>query len=237
MGELALAAILGILVFVFLTVRQKITNKKAKRIEEELPNEAKAIKCLYKREYKELHSLGAKIFFFDYHLKPGHIVALTKQSLIFNNQFIRKYITPPKTNSSIRFFADRIVSVTTTSSTKNKSVVGRAVVGGAVAGGVGAVVGAMSGLSDGGQKTVTQTHSHRTDKFHLVISCQNHKFTCNYIQINNKIIEQLGIPKCSINKVDDSIFSNEYYTLFETHSLDDGDLQNILNYIENAISI
>ena len=236
MKELALAVLLAILYCVFLSIRQNFTNKKAKKREEELPNEAKIIECLYNQKCKELHSLGAKIAFFDYNLEPGHIVVLTKKSLIFNNQFVRKYVTPPKTNSSIKFFTNKIVTVTTTSSTKNKSVVGRAVVGGAIAGGAGAVVGAMSGLSDGGKKTVTQTHSHGTDKFHFMISCQNHKFTCHYMQINNKIIEQLGTPKCSINKVDDSRFSNKYYTLFETHRLDDGDLQNIHDFIKNAIS-
>ena len=234
---IALAVFIGMCLYYF------ATNKIAKRKEENLPDEAKILECLEGTPQKNmgntLHSLGAKMIFYDSDFMCSHpnIVVLTKQSIFFKSQFIKKYVTPPKTKSSIRFSTQKIVYSETKEVTKNKSVVGRAVAGGAIAGGVGAVVGAMSGLSNDGKKTVTQTNSYSTDLFRLIISCKTEKFTCYNILIDNQIINQIGVPDASIVQVQNPTYTDTNYTLFDTSYLNSGDLQKILNYIENAISI
>lgn len=172
---------------------------------------------------------------FDNTVKSDGMCFLTDDALCFFKNEDRVYEKSPCEFKNVIFW--RTEYKTTTYETKDKSVVGRAVVGGVLAGPVGAIVGAASGLSNDGTKSVGKRVGAGVYKLHIMpkgASSQEIKPTL--MLVRNDVIEKNGTPpncKRSISNDNyDTLLVPDYYT-YKVDVITEEDFKYILELIKD----
>ncbi len=190
---------IGIFIYSLISVlnEEKKIDKETLKNESNLTTEKNLFEHYKQKEQfkNKLLAVKPKIIFVENDCPE---VFLTHKALCYFNGKNRYYETFPLKFDTIQFKLLAKTETRTYHSTKDKSVVGRAVVGGVLAGGVGAVVGAASGLSSGGKKTVETRGTFYTGKYRFGIAPRrsgNRIIKPEYIIINKHLAEKTNFEK------------------------------------------
>ena len=173
--------------------------------------------------FQTVYNSSPKVFFctknslfaFDKTVQTDGICFLTDNALCFFKNEDRIYEKTPCELKNIFFW--RTEYKTTTYETKDKSVVGRAVAGGVIAGPVGAIVGAASGLSNDGTKSVGKRVGAGVYKLRIMLKgMSSYEIKPTLMLVRNDVIEKKGTPpnckRVVSNDNYDALLAPEYYT-------------------------
>lgn len=172
-------------------------DKKSLEAEKFLTTEKKLFEQYRRKEQfqKNLLAANPKVIFVE---NMRMEVFLTDKALCYFADEHKYYETFPLQFDTIQFKLLAHTETRTYQITKDKNIVGRAVVGGIVAGGAGAVVGAATGLSNNGKKTVNAQGAFYTGTYRFAI-VPNHThrriIKPNYILIKKSIASKINFAK------------------------------------------
>ena len=194
----------------------------------------KVFSIVYNSSPKIVFCTKNSSFAFDKTVQSDGICFLTDNALCFFKNQDRIYEKSPCEFKNILFWETEYK--TTTYETKDKSVVGRAVVGGVIAGPVGAVVGAASGLSNDGTKSVGKRVGAGVYKLKIMPKeASSYEIKPTLMLIRNDIISKYGSPpncKRSVSNDNyDTLIVPNYYT-YKVDVITEEDFKYIINLVK-----